>query len=222
MELRRIAVLISGTGTNLQALMDATRSGRVPARIVLVLSDRAQARGLERAARAGLPTAVISPKAFDSRQAFDQALDDRLRAAGAELVCLAGFMRVLGRELVEAWAGRMLNIHPSLLPAFPGLEVHERVLEAGMPVSGCTVHFVTPEVDAGPVIVQGIAPVLPGDTPERLQARVLEVEHRAYPRALDLVVRGRVRIEDERVVVRDERPGERLVLHPLLARWMEP
>ncbi len=222
MALRRVAVLISGSGTNLQALIDATRSGRVPARIVRVVSDRPTAGGLARAARTGIPTAVIRPRDFESRGAFEEALDRLLREAEAEIVCLAGFMRVLGRAMVEGWAGRMLNIHPSLLPAFPGLEVHERVLEAGMPVTGCTVHFVTAEVDAGPVLVQGVVPVLPDDTPERLRARVLEVEHRAYPRALDLLVRGRAVVEGERVVVRDERPGERLLLHPLLARWTGP
>lgn len=222
MELRRVAVLISGSGTNLQALIDATKTGRVPARIVLVLSSREDAYGLERARRAGIPTLVVSPKDHPSRTDCDAAIGRALEEAGAEIVCLAGFTRVLGAELVRAWEGRMLNIHPSLLPAFPGLEVHERVLEAGMPVTGCTVHFVTPEVDAGPVIVQGVVPVLPGDTPEALRERVLEVEHRAYPKALDLVVRGRARIEGERVVVKDEAPGERLLLHPVLARWIRP
>jgi len=222
MELRRIAVLISGSGTNLQALIDATATRRVPARIVLVLSSRKHAYGLERARRAGIPTAVVCPRDFPSQAACDAEIGRLLEEAGAEIVCLAGYMRVLGAELVRAWEGRMLNIHPSLLPAFPGLKVHERVLEAGVPVTGCTVHFVTPEVDAGPVIVQGVVPVLPGDTPETLRERVLEVEHRAYPRALDLVVRGRARIEGDRVVVRDETPGERLLLHPMLARWSTP
>ncbi len=216
MEPRRTAVLISGTGTNLQALIDAAREPSYPARIVLVISNRETAGGLERAARAGIATRVIPSRGFTSREAFDAALDEALREAAAELVCLAGFMRVLGRDFVERWRDRMLNIHPSLLPAFRGLETHARVLEAGLPVTGCTVHFVRPEIDEGPVIVQGMAPVLPGDTVETLNARVLEIEHRCYPRALALVAGDRARVIDERVVVAGERPFERLILHPSL------
>ena len=214
---RRTAVLISGTGTNLQALLDAARDPSYPARIVLVVSNRPDAGGLERAARAGVPTRVIPSRAFADREAFDAALDEALREAEVELVCLAGFMRVLGRDIVERWRDRMLNIHPSLLPAFRGLETHARVLEAGLPVTGCTVHFVRPEIDEGPVIVQGVVPVLPGDTVESLNARVLEVEHRCYPRALALVAGGRTKVIDERVVTAQERPFERLILHPDLS-----
>ncbi len=216
MEPRRTAVLISGTGTNLQALIDATSVGIHPARIVLVISNRPGAAGLERAARAGIPTRVIPSQQFETREAFDAALDEALRETAVDLVCLAGFMRVLTRSLVERWRDRMLNIHPSLLPAFRGLETHARVLEAGLPVTGCTVHFVRPEIDEGPIIVQGLAPVLPGDTVETLNARVLEIEHRCYPRALELVAAGRTTVVDERVVVADERPLERLLLHPSL------
>ncbi len=215
MEPRRTAVLISGTGTNLQALIDATAGGH-PARIVLVISNRPGAGGLERAARADIPVRVIPSAQFDTREAFDAALDGALREAAVDLVCLAGFMRVLGREFVERWRDRMLNIHPSLLPAFRGLETHARVLEAGLPVTGCTVHFVRPEIDEGPVVVQGVVPVLPGDTVEQLNARVLEVEHRCYPRALEMVAAGRVSVVGERVVLAGERPLERLVLHPSL------
>ncbi len=214
---RRTAVLISGTGTNLQALLDAARDPSYPARIVLVVSNRPDAGGLERAARAGVPTRVIPSRAFADREAYDAALDEALREAEVELVCLAGFMRVLGRDIVERWRDRMLNIHPSLLPAFRGLETHARVLEAGLPVTGCTVHFVRPEIDEGPVIVQGVVPVLPGDTVESLNARVLEVEHRCYPRALALVAGGRTKVIDERVVTAQERPFERLILHPDLS-----
>lgn len=212
----RVAVLISGTGTNLQALLDATGTGVVPARIVLVVSSREDAGGLARAERAGVPTAVVRPEDYADREAFDLAIDDILRRQEIDLVCLAGWMRILGRSFVERWIDRILNIHPSLLPAFRGLETHARVLEAGLPVTGCTVHFVRPEIDAGPVLVQGIVPVLPQDTAESLRLRVLEVEHRIYPRALALVASGRVRVEGEKVQIADERPGERLVVHPLL------
>lgn len=215
----RVAVLISGSGTNLQALLEATGEGRIPARIDLVVSNRRDAPGLERARRSGVETRLVLAAEHPDRESFDAALDSLLRDRGIELVCLAGWMRILGRTFVEAWRDRLVNIHPSLLPAFRGVETHARVIEARLPVSGCTVHFVRAEVDEGPVIVQGVVPVLPGDDAERLRLRVLELEHRAYPRALDLVVRGRVRVEAERVVVEDERPGERLLLHPLLEGW---
>lgn len=220
MQLRRVAVLISGRGTNLQALLEACLSGRIPATITLVVSDRADALGLVRAQRFGVPTAVLSPDAHPDREAFEQALDTLLQQHGIELVCLAGWMRILGRSIVQRWEDRLLNIHPSLLPAFRGLETHERVLEAGLPVTGCTVHLVRPEVDAGPVLVQGVVPVLPGDTVASLRARVLTVEHQAYPRALEFMVRDRVRVVDGRVELRDEQPGERLLLHPLLRDWL--
>ena len=219
MGLARVAVLISGSGTNLQALIDASRSGALGAEIALVISHRAGAYGLERARRAGIPAQVVRPRDFPDRASHERAVDELLRAHDVAYVCLAGYMRVLSADFVHSWRDRMLNIHPSLLPAFRGLDVHERVLEAGLPVTGCTVHLVRPEVDAGPVLVQGVVPVLPGDTPERLQARVLEVEHRCYPRALRFLVEGRVRVEGERALLADERPGERLVLHPLLASW---
>jgi phosphoribosylglycinamide formyltransferase-1 len=221
-EPRRVAVLISGRGTNLQALLEACAAGRIPARIGLVVADREDAAGLERARRFGVPAEVLSPAGHPDREAYEAALDALLRGHDIELACLAGWMRILGRGFVERWQDRLLNIHPSLLPAFRGLETHERVLEAGLPVTGCTVHLVRAEVDAGPVLVQGIVPVLPGDTVESLRERVLAIEHRAYPQALDLVVGDRVRVVDGRVVVRDERPGERLLLHPLLRDWPQP
>lgn len=222
MEPRRVAVLISGRGTNLQALLEACAAGRIRARIGLVVADREDAAGLERARRFGVPAEVLSPAAHPDREAYEAALDALLRRHDIEIVCLAGWMRILGRGFVERWEDRLLNIHPSLLPAFRGLETHERVLEAGLPVTGCTVHLVRAEVDAGPVLVQGIVPVLPGDTIESLRERVLAIEHRAYPQALDLVVGDRVRVVDGRVVIRDERPGERLLLHPLLRDWPQP
>src|SRR5919202_2256311 len=213
---RRVAVLISGGGSNLQALIDATAQPGYPARIVLVLSNRPDAYGLERARRAGIPALAIDHRAFESREAFEAEVEAALRASGAELVCLAGFLRLLTRGFVEAWRDRMLNIHPSLLPAFRGLHTHAQVLAAGVRVHGCTAHLVRFELDEGPVLVQGVVPVLDGDTERSLAARVLEMEHRCYPRALALLASGRARVEGERVVVANEAQGERLVLHPLL------
>ena len=213
---RRVAVLISGGGSNLQALIDAAARPGYPARIVLVVSNRPEAYGLERARRAGIPALAIDHRAFGSREAFEAEVEAALRAAGAELVCLAGFLRLLTRGFVEAWRDRMLNIHPSLLPAFRGLHTHARALAAGVRVHGCTVHLVRFELDEGPVLAQGVVPVLDGDTEESLAARVLEVEHRCYPQALALLASGRARVEGERLLVTEEAAGERLVLHPLL------
>lgn len=214
---RPTAVLISGSGSNLQALLDAAREPTFPAVVRLVVSNRPDAYGLERARRAGVPAVVVDHRAFASRQAFESELEGELLTAGIELVCLAGFMRVLTAATVERWRDRMLNVHPSLLPAYRGLRTHERVLADGGAVTGCTVHLVRPELDAGPILVQGLVPVLPGDDAGRLARRVQEVEHRAYPRALALLAGGRVVVEGGRVRVADELAGERLVLHPALA-----
>lgn len=211
---RRVAVLISGGGSNLQALIEATAHATASAQIALVISNRADALGVRRAEQAGIPATVIEHDDFATRAAFEAEIDARLHQAKIELVCLAGFMRVLTEDFVEAWRDRMLNIHPSLLPAFRGLHTHERALAAGVQVHGCTVHLVRPELDHGPILVQGVAPVLADDTLERLGNRVLELEHRCYPVALELLTSDRVAIEGERVTVHDERPGERLVLHP--------
>jgi phosphoribosylglycinamide formyltransferase-1 len=212
---RRVAVLISGRGSNLQALIDAAAAPDYPAEIALVLANRADAAGLARAADAGIPTRVVPHREFADRAAFDRALDAALREAGIDLVCLAGFMRLLTEEFVEAWRDRMLNIHPSLLPAFPGLHTHERALAAGVRFSGCTVHFVRATMDEGPIIVQAAVPVLPGDDPERLAARVLEAEHRAYPLALRLVAAGAARVEGERVEIAGAAsPGDALLNPP--------
>ncbi len=186
----RVAVLISGRGSNLGALIDAARVPEYPAEIVLVLSNRADAAGLDHAARAGIPAEVIAHRDFSDRAAHETALDVRLRAAGIDIVCLAGYMRLLTPLLVERWAGRMLNIHPSLLPAFPGLDTHARALAAGVKLHGCTVHLVTPAADAGPILAQAAIPVLPGDDETRLAARVLAEEHRLYPLALALFATG--------------------------------
>ncbi|HEV2161294.1 MAG TPA: phosphoribosylglycinamide formyltransferase [Stellaceae bacterium] len=202
----RTGVLISGRGSNLQALIDACTARDYPAEIVLVIANRADAAGLERAARAKIPTRVVAHRDFAERAAFDGALDAALREARVELVCLAGFMRVLGANFIDAWRDRMINIHPSQLPEFPGLDTHARALAAGAKRHGCTVHFVRKEVDSGPIIVQGSVPVLPGDDADKLAARVLAVEHRAYPLALRLVADGRVRVRGDSVEI-DGRPG---------------
>lgn len=195
----RLGVLISGRGSNLQALIDACRDPAFPAEIALVISNRADAGGLERAAAADLPTAVILHRDFADRAAFDAALDAKLAEAGVGLVCLAGFMRLLTAGFVERWRDRMINIHPSLLPAFKGLDTHERVLAAGVRFTGCTVHFVRAEMDDGPIIVQAAVPVLENDDPHRLADRVLEAEHRCYPLAVRLIAEGRAQVEDGRV-----------------------
>lgn len=184
-----IAVLISGRGSNLQCLIDACAADDYPARIVAVISNRPGAYGLERAREAGIPAIAIDHKAYDSREDFEAALDAALREAGAEFVCLAGFMRILTEGFVNAWSGRMINIHPSLLPKFKGVDTHRRAIEAGESEHGCTVHWVTPGMDEGPVIAQARVPVLPGDTPETLAARVLVEEHRLYPEALKLALK---------------------------------
>lgn len=198
-ERRPTAVLISGRGSNLEALIRRSAAPESSARIELVLGDQA-APGLEHARAAGIPAGVVERRGFDQRADFERALDGRLRAAGIELICLAGFMRILSPTFVDAWRDRILNIHPSLLPAFPGLDTHRRALDAGVRLHGCTVHLVRAEVDAGPIIVQGAVPVLPDDTPEALATRVLEVEHQIYPFALELLASGRIRVEGEQAI----------------------
>ncbi|MGY6531999.1 phosphoribosylglycinamide formyltransferase [Glycocaulis sp.] len=183
-----IAVLISGRGSNLQCLIDACAAEDYPARIVAVISNRPDAYGLERAREAGIAAIAIDHKAYETRESFEAALDAALREAGAEFVCLAGFMRILTEGFVNRWEGRMINIHPSLLPKFKGVDTHKRAIEAGESEHGCTVHWVTPGMDEGPVIAQARVPVLPGDTPETLAARVLVEEHLLYPEALKLAL----------------------------------
>jgi phosphoribosylglycinamide formyltransferase-1 len=197
----RTAILISGRGSNMQALIEACRAPAAPAEILLVLSNNPQAGGLGYAAKAGIPTAVVDHRAYPDRTAFDAELDRRLRAAGAEFVCLAGFMRLLTPAFVERWRDRMINIHPSLLPAFPGLDTHARALAAGVRFHGCTVHFVRFETDTGPIIIQAAIPVQAADTADSLAARVLAQEHRIYPQALAWVAEGRVRVEGDRAIV---------------------
>jgi phosphoribosylglycinamide formyltransferase-1 len=197
---QRVGVLISGRGSNLGALIEACRSPAFPARIVLVVSNVPSAQGLLRAEAGLIPTLTLNHKEFASREDFDAALDAALNEAEVELLCNAGFMRLHGEGFVRRWWNRHLNIHPSLLPAFKGLHAHERILDAGVKITGCTVHFVRPEMDEGPIVAQAAVPVLPGDTPDDLGARVLEAEHRLYPLALGLVASGEIRMEGERVV----------------------
>jgi phosphoribosylglycinamide formyltransferase-1 len=196
----KTGVLISGRGSNLKALIEACSDSTFPAEIVLVLSNVADAGGLEHARQANIPTATLSHNDFENREAFDEVMDEKLRAAGVEFVCLAGFMRLLSTDFVKRWEGKMINIHPSLLPAFKGLNVHERVLESGSKESGCTVHYVVPELDSGPIILQARVSVMPDDTPDTLAARVLVQEHRIYPQALRMVAEGKVRLLDGAVV----------------------
>ena len=208
----RVGVLISGRGSNLQALIEACAAPGFPARIVHVLSNKADAGGLEKAQAAGIATTVLRHRDFDSREAFDAAMSEHLRAAGVDMVCLAGFMRLLSDSFVTAWKDRLINIHPSLLPAFKGLHVHERVLEAGVKITGCTVHFVRTEMDSGPVIAQAAVPVAEDDDADSLAARVLTEEHRIYPLALRLLAEGRVRLAGERAVIdRACPPGQALI-----------
>lgn len=196
---KRVGVLISGRGSNLQSLLDACRDPGYPAEIVLVVSNRPGAPGLDRASEAGVAALTIDHKAYPARAAFDAALDRALRDAGVEIICSAGFMRLLTAEFVAAWRDRQLNIHPSLLPAFRGLHPQQQALDAGVCISGATVHFVRAEMDAGPILAQAAVPVRPDDTAETLAARILQAEHRLYPQALALVASGAAWVESEAV-----------------------
>lgn len=200
---KRVAILISGRGSNMGALIEAARAVDYPAEIVLVISNRPQAPGLDLARAAGIKTQVIDHKAFPSREAFDAEVEKALLADNIELVCQAGFMRIQSAPFAQRWLGRQLNMHPSLLPAFKGLHPHKQALDAGVRISGCTVHFVTPELDAGPIIAQAAVPVLEGDTPETLADRILAVEHKLYPLALRLVATGSAKLDGNRVSIVD-------------------
>ena len=215
----RTGVLISGRGSNLQALIEACKAPAYPAEIVLVVSNVPDVQGLARAEDAAIPTRTVNHKDFASREAFDAAVSDALRGAQVDLLCNAGFMRLHTEGFVRDWWNRHLNIHPSLLPAFPGLNTHARVLEAGAKISGCTVHFVRPKMDAGPVVAQAAVPVLLGETEDSLADRVLSAEHRLYPHALRLIASGAVRVEGETVKgltrVKEQVPQATLFSPPL-------
>lgn len=212
-----LGVLISGGGTNLQAIIDAIEAGRLDARVELVLSNRSDAHGLARARNHGIPTEVLNHKEFASREAYDEAVVALLRARGVDLVVLAGFMRLLSPVFVKAYSNRIMNIHPALLPSFPGLHVQQKAVEHGVRFSGCTVHFVNEECDEGPIIIQAVVPVFSDDTAEMLAARILEQEHRIYPRAIQLYAEGRLRVVGRRVVIERaaKNGGEALVQPPL-------
>lgn len=213
---KRVGVLISGRGSNLQALIDASQAADYPAKLVLVISNVAGAQGLDRAAEASIATSVVNHKDFPSRQDFEAVIQTALNEAGVELLCNAGFLRLLTEGFVARWLNRHINIHPSLLPAFKGLHTHRRVLEAGAKITGCTVHFVRAAMDDGPIVAQAAVAVSPGDTEESLAARVLEAEHRLYPHALKLVAAGTVRVEGDHVVGMTEGEGQTALFSPPL------
>jgi len=214
---KRIGVLISGRGSNMSTLIDACKKPDYPAEITIVISNQPEAPGLQIAARSGIPTHIIDHKIYPTREAFEADLDAALKQAKIDLICNAGFMRLLTNSFVEGWRDRQLNIHPSLLPAFKGLHTHERAIEAGVKISGCTVHFVRTEMDSGPIIAQAAVPVLPDDTADDLASRVLEAEHKLYPLALKLVASGEAHVENERVSFKKSQT----VHGPYIAPWFD-
>jgi phosphoribosylglycinamide formyltransferase-1 len=206
---KRIVILISGRGSNMQMLLEA----KLPCQVAAVISSRADAQGLEIARMHGIPTAVIPHKNYPDRAAFDAALAAAIEIHKADLIVLAGFMRILTADFVERYRGKLINIHPSLLPAYPGIDTHQRVLQDGAKIHGCTVHFVTPDLDHGPIIIQAAVPVLRNDTPESLSARVLNEEHRIYPQAIRWLCRNQVWLDEIGRVASDrlEQPGAALI-----------
>ncbi|MEP9376103.1 phosphoribosylglycinamide formyltransferase [Aquabacter sp. CN5-332] len=214
MQKKRTAILISGRGSNMSSLIKAAQAPDFPAEISLVVSNRPDAAGLTVAKAAGVRTMVLNHREFADRIAFDASLDAHLRIESIDIVCLAGFMRLLTPWLVERWRNRMINVHPSLLPSFPGLDTHGRALEAGVRFHGCTVHFVRPEMDSGPIILQSAVPVQLDDTPDSLAARVLRQEHIIYPSALNLLAAGRLTVEDERVAIEGARMSAEVMVAP--------
>lgn len=211
----KIGILISGRGSNMQALIAATHRPGFPAQIACVISNNPAAQGLELATAAKIPTHVVDHKHFEKREDFEKAVDAKLTEAGVQLICLAGFMRLLTHSFVERWHDRLINIHPSLLPAFPGLDTHYAALEMGVKFSGCTVHFVRTAMDHGPIIIQAAVSVLPDDTEETLAARVLEAEHRIYPQAVQMIAEGRVNVVNEKVFIVDTAAPDQPLINPL-------
>jgi len=210
----RIGALASGGGTNLQAIIDRCQDGTLAAEIAVVISNNPDAGALERARMAGIPTLCIDHRGFADREAFDHAVVGALRDAGVELIVLAGFMRIISAVFVAAFPHRIMNIHPALLPAFPGLHVQRKALEHGVRFSGCTVHFVDTGTDTGPIIIQAVVPVLDDDTEATLSARILEQEHQIYPRAIQLFAEGRLRVEGRRVFVEGANPPRSALINP--------
>ena len=211
-----IVILISGRGSNMLALLDAVASGELPVRVAGVIANRPQAEGIQLAAARGIPTAIVDHRQFADRDAFDMALADRIDAFAPDLVVLAGFMRILTDVFVARFTGRLINIHPSLLPAYPGLHTHRRALEDGVRVHGCTVHFVTPALDHGPIIIQAAVPVLDGDDEATLAQRVLAEEHRVYTLAVRWFAEGRLTIRDGRVQVAGQHRASEALHAPVL------
>ena len=210
----KVGILISGRGSNMSALIRAAQAAEYPAEIACVVSSREDAGGLEAAREAGIPAKVISHRGYPDRETFDRDVSAELEQHDVGLVALAGFMRIQSAWFPEHWAGRQINIHPSLLPAFPGLHVQRQALDAGVRLTGCTVHFVTPDLDAGPIIAQAAVPVLAGDTEETLSARILRQEHRLYPLVVRWFAEGRIEATEGRVTVRDVPPGATLLFSP--------
>ena len=218
MQKRRVGILISGRGSNMQALVKAMRQPGFPAEPVVVLSNRPDAEGLEWARAQGIPAPSIDHKAYANRMAFEARVHQALLDAKVDLICNAGFMRMLTGGFVDRWRDRQLNIHPSLLPAFPGLHSHRRVLEQGVLISGCTVHFVRTEMDSGPIVAQAAVAVLPGDTEATLADRVLAAEHKLYPLALRLVASGQIRVENETAILSAPAKASMALFSPTLER----
>lgn len=214
MDKLKLGVLISGRGSNLQALIDACADADYPAEIVLVISNRPDAMGLKRAHATNIPTLIIEHTDYDDRESFDRAIDTALKSAGAQLICLAGFMRLLSGWFVDQWPDQIVNVHPSLLPAFKGTDSHAQALASGVKVSGCSVHFVRTEMDAGPIIMQAAVPVLPGDTEDLLAARILTAEHQCYPHAVRLIAQGQVTVDGQRAIVGKNSETVTLLFNP--------
>jgi phosphoribosylglycinamide formyltransferase 1 len=212
---KRVAVMISGRGSNMGALVEAAKAPGFPGEIALVLSNKPGAGGLDAARAEGIEAVAIDQKTYASRAEHEEAVAEAIEAAGCDVVCLAGYMRLLTPTFVQRFKGRMINIHPSLLPLFPGLDTHQRALDAGMRVHGCTVHFVTEEMDEGPIIAQAVIPVRPGDNAQNLATRLLGAEHRLYPHALRLVLDGRARMDGDRAVIdMEEADGAAMLVSP--------
>lgn len=214
---KRVSILISGRGSNMMALVEAARAPDYPAQIVSVISNRPDAKGLVWAAAQGIPTIALDHKEFATRTAFEARLHTTLLDVGTDLICCAGFMRMLTGGFIDRWRDRQLNIHPSLLPSFPGLDTHQRAIDAGVRVAGCTVHFMRLEMDTGPIVAQAAVPVLSRDTSDTLAARVLAAEHRIYPAALALVASGRARVEGEKIVIAEDVNPANALFSPTLA-----
>jgi len=213
---KQVAVLISGSGSNLQALIDAAQSSDYPAEIVLVISNRPDAYGLERAAKAGIKNVVIDHKNYPSRTEFEATLHDELSKQAVDIVCLAGFMRILNAEFVEKWQEKMINIHPSLLPSYKGLNTFQRALDDGVRFAGCTIHYVVPEMDAGPIIMQAVVPIQNDETPDSLRVKIQAKEHQMYPSALKLVAQGRASVVSGRVKFYETNLGTDALISPRL------